>query len=475
MRFPDDFIFGGATAAYQAEGATKEDGKGRVPWDSFLEEQGRFSPDPACDFYHLYPEDLKLAHDFHLNGIRLSIAWSRIFPTGAGAVEPRGVRFYHEMFAECQKQGVEPFVTLNHFDPPEAVQNDDGWLNPENVRKFEDYARFCFEEFPEIRYWITINEPTSMSGQQYISGTFPPGEKNNFFKAFQAEHAMNLAHARAVNAYKEMGLPGEIGVVHALQTVYPYDPDDAGDQHAAALLDALEDRFYLDGTLEGSYSDETLSLVSEILEANDSPMIDITDDEVAILTKAADQMDFVGVNYYFSKFEKEYHGPSEVIHNGTGAKGSSVCRLQGVGEERMRDGIETTDWDWAIYPQGLYDQLMRIKRDYPKAGKVYITENGIGLKESLPADGSMIRDQKRIDYVSLHMAEVLRAIESGVDVRGYFIWSLQDMFSWTNGYSKRYGLFFVDFETQERHPKQSAYWFKRMIDTKEIPPTKEES
>lgn len=469
MRFPDDFVFGGATAAYQCEGASKEDGRGRILWDGFLERQGRFSPDPACDFYHRYPEDLALAHEYGVNGIRVSIAWSRIFPTGSGEVEPRGVRFYHELFAECHRQGVEPYVTLHHFDTPESLQNDGGWLNPENVDKFVDYARFCFEEFPEVRFWVTINEPTSMSEQQYVSGTFPPGEKYNFRRAFEAEHAMNLAHARAVNAYKELGLPGKIGVVHALQTVYPYDPEKPGDVHAAALLDAFEDRFYLDGTLAGSYSDETLALVREILAANDQPMIDIPEGDLAVLAKAAHELDFVGVNYYFSKFEREYHGISEVVHNGTGAKGSSVNRLQGIGEERLRPGIETTDWDWPIFPQGLYDQLVRIHEDYPGVPALYITENGIGLKESLPADGGTINDQKRIDYVSAHLVEVLKAVEAGVNVKGYFAWSLMDMFSWTNGYNKRYGLFFVDFDNQRRYPKASASWYRQVALTRELP------
>ncbi|MFZ2755566.1 MAG: 6-phospho-beta-galactosidase [Atopobiaceae bacterium] len=467
MRFPDDFVFGGATAAYQCEGASKADGKGRILWDAFLEREGRFSPDPACDFYHRYPEDLRLAQEYGINGIRVSIAWSRIFPAGSGAVEPRGVRFYHDLFAECRRRGVEPFVTLHHFDTPENLQNDGGWLNPSNVDKFVDYARFCFEEYPEVRYWITINEPTSMSEQQYVSGTFPPGEKNNFGKAIAAEHAMNLAHARVVNAYKELGLPGEIGVVHALQTVYPYDPDKPGDVHAAALLDAFENRFYLDGTLAGEYSPETMALLGEICAANGQPMVTPSDEERAVLAKAASQLDFVGINYYFSKFEKEYHGKSEVIHNGTGAKGSSVNRLQGIGEERLRPGIQTTDWDWPIYPQGLYDQLMRLGTEY-HARKVYITENGVGMKESLGAGESTIDDQKRIDYISDHLSEALRAIESGVDVRGYFVWSLMDMFSWTNGYNKRYGLFYVDFDTQERHPKASARWFRRVAQTKAL-------
>lgn len=472
MKFPKNFKFGAATAAYQVEGATKEDGKGIVIWDKYLAEQQRFSPDPAADFYHRYPVDLKIAHDFGMTVVRLSISWARIFPEGTGAVEPRGVAYYHKLFKECLDQGIEPYVTLHHFDTPQVLQDKGGWLSQEMLDAFVEFAKFCFKEFPEVTYWITINEPTSMAIQQYVSGTFPPAEKNNFHKAMQAEHNQNLSHARIVNAYKEMNLGGQIGVVHALQTVYPYDPENPGDVHAAALMDAFEDRFYLDGTLAGKYSDETLSLWQEILNANDQEMIEISDQDVAILTKAADQLDFVGVNYYFSKFEREYHGVTEVVHNGSGDKGSSVNRLRGIGEEKLRPGIETTDWDWAIYPEGMYDQLMRIHDNYPKVKDLYITENGIGLKESLPENATpdtVIDDQKRIDYLAPHMKEVQRAIADGVNVRGYFMWSLQDQFSWTNGYSKRYGFIFVDFNDQKRYLKKSAYWFNDMIRTGEIP------
>lgn len=468
MKFPTDFYFGGATAAFQTEGAVKEGNKGEVLWEPYLKKQGRFDPEPACDFFHRYPEDLKLSADFGLNSIRISIAWTRIFPTGSGKPEQAGIAYYHQMFAECRKNGIEPFVTLHHFDTPETLHQTGDWLNEENITKFVDYAKFCFQEFSEINYWITINEPTSMAVQQYTTGTFPPGEKYNFHKTFQAEHNLNLAHARVVNAFRELNINGQIGVVHALQTVYPFDPTNKGDQHAAKLQDVLDNRLFLDGTLGGKYSQETLDLMNEILAANQQEQIKITASEIEELKKAADQLDFVGVNYYFSKYMKEYHGISETIHNGTGKKGSSISRLQGVGESGVPDGIEMTDWDWPINPQGLYDQLDRIHTNYPKVQDIYITENGLGLKEERPAAGEILDDQKRIDYIRLHLQEVLRAINNGINVKGYFVWSLQDMFSWTNGYSKRYGLFFVDFETQERLPKKSAYWFKELTASHEL-------
>ncbi len=468
---PKDFLMGGATAAYQVEGATKEDGKGQVLWDDFLKKEGRFAPDPAADFYHRYDEDLALSEKYGVQVIRVSIAWSRIFPDGTGAVEPRGVAYYHKLFASCKQHGIEPFVTLHHFDTPERLHVAGDWLSQEMVDAFVAYAKFCFQEFTEVKYWITINEPTSMAVQQYTNGTFPPAESGRFDKTFQAEHNQMVAHARVVNAYKSMDLGGKIGIVHALQTVYPYSNSE-GDRHAAALQDALENRLYLDGTLAGKYAPETLALVKEILDKNNQKMFKSTPEELDVIDKAAHQLDFVGVNNYFSKWLREYNGKSETVHNGTGAKGTSVARLHGVGEEKRPDNIETTDWDWSIYPRGMHDMLMRIHNDYPLVPEIYVTENGIGLKEELPGNvnkNTVLADPKRIDYLKKYLGAIADAIAEGANVKGYFIWSLQDQFSWTNGYSKRYGLFFVDFPTQKRYVKQSAIWFKKVSDTHVIP------
>lgn len=334
---------------------------------------------------------------------------------------------------------------------------------------FVEYAKFCFKEYAgEVRYWITINEPTSMAGQQYVGGTFPPAYKDQLDKCFKAEYNQNLVHARIVNAYKEAGYTGQIGIVHALQTVYPAT-DSEGDKHAAELKDVLENKFYLDGTLAGKYSKHTLALVKEIIDANGQQMIDIKPEDEKVLLKAAKQLDFVGVNYYFSKFMKEYHGDTEIIHNGTGEKGTDVNRMKGVGEEIHPKDLPATDWDWIIYPQGMYDQLKRVYDDYPLVHSIYITENGMGYKDKFEGEDKIIDDTPRIDYLKQHMEQVAKAIEAGIPVHGYFVWSLQDMFSWTNGYSKRYGLFYVDFKTQKRYAKKSAYWYKKLAETREIP------
>ncbi|WEV51448.1 6-phospho-beta-galactosidase [Lactobacillus sp. ESL0731] len=469
FKFPDNFYFGGATAAYQCEGATDEDGKGEVIWDKYLREQNTINPNPSCDFYHRYSEDLALCKKFKINAIRVSIDWARIFPNGTGQVEPRGVAYYHHVFQECHKNGVEPFVTLHHFDTPQILQDKGGWLSQEMLDAFLAYAKFCFKEYQnEVNYWITINEPTSMACQQYVSGTFPPAYHDQFSKCFQAEYNQNLVHAKIVNAYKEAGYKGKIGIVHALQTVYPAS-DSLGDQHAAALKDVLENRFYLDGTLSGKYSEKTLALIKEIITANNQEMIAIKAEDEEILQKAARQLDFVGVNYYFSKFMKEYHGETEISHNGTGQKGTDVNRMKGVGEEVHPQDLPATDWDWIIYPQGILDQLKRINDNYPLVHEIYITENGMGYKDKFVSPDKLIDDTPRIKYLHDHLEKIAEAIEAGIPVCGYFVWSLQDMFSWTNGYSKRYGLFYVDFKTQARYPKASAYWYKKLAETRELP------
>lgn len=424
---PKDFIFGGATAAYQAEGATHTDGKGPVAWDKYLEDNYWYTAEPASDFYNRYPVDLKLAEEYGVNGIRISIAWSRIFPTGYGQVNAKGVEFYHNLFAECHKRHVEPFVTLHHFDTPEALHSNGDFLNRENIEHFVDYAAFCFEEFPEVNYWTTFNEIGPIGDGQYLVGKFPPGIQYDLAKVFQSHHNMMVSHARAVKLYKEKGYKGEIGVVHA--------------------------------------SEKTLAGVEAILAANGGSL-DLREEDFTALEAAKDLNDFLGINYYMSDWMEAFDGETEIIHNGKGEKGSSKYQIKGIGRRVAPDYVPRTDWDWIIYPQGLYDQIMRVKKDYPNYKKIYITENGLGYKDEFV--DNTVYDDGRIDYVKQHLEVLSDAIADGANVKGYFIWSLMDVFSWSNGYEKRYGLFYVDFETQERYPKKSAHWYKKVAETQII-------
>lgn len=467
---PEDFIFGGATAAYQAEGATQEDGKGRVAWDTYLAENYWYTAEPASDFYHQYPVDLALAEKFGVNGIRISIAWSRIFPQGYGKVNPKGVDFYHRLFAECHQRGVEPFVTLHHFDTPEVLHKEGDFLNRDTIEHFVNYARYCFEEFKEVNFWTTFNEIGPIGDGQYLSGKFPPGIAYDFAKVFQSHHNMMVAHARAVKAFKDAGYNAEIGIVHALPTKYPLDPENPADVRAAKLEDIIHNQFILDATYLGKYSDETMEGVQHILKVNGGSL-DLRDEDFEILGAAKDLNDFLGINFYFSDWLYSFDGESLIQNNGRGNQGSSIYQLKGVGRREFDVPIPRTDWDWMIYPQGLYDQIMRVVKNYPNYKKIYITENGLGYKDHF--ENGTVEDDARIDYVQQHLEIVADAINAGANIKGYFIWSLMDVFSWSNGYEKRYGLFYVDFETQERYPKKSAYWYKVLSETKTLPVSEE--
>ncbi|MEQ9764092.1 6-phospho-beta-galactosidase [Streptococcus sp. ZJ151] len=462
---PEDFIFGGATAAYQAEGATQEDGKGPVAWDSYLKENYWYTAEPASDFYHKYPIDLQLAKEFGVNGIRVSIAWSRIFPNGYGKVNQKGIDFYHKLFEECHKHGVEPFVTLHHFDTPATLHKKGDFLNRDIIEHFVNYAQFCFEEFPEVNYWTTFNEIGPIGDSQYLVGKFPPGIKYDLAKVFQSHHNMMVAHAKAIKSFKDKGYSGEIGIVHSLPMKYPKDPNKAADVRATELEDIIHNRFILDATYKGEYSDFTMEGVDHILSVNGGEL-DLREEDFQALRAAKDLNDFLGINYYMSDWIEAFDGETEITHNGRGKKGSSKYQIKGVGRRAMDVDVPRNDWDWIIYPQGLYDQIMRVKRDYPNYKKIYITENGLGYKDDFIND--TVEDHARIDYVKRHLEAVSDAITDGANVQGYFIWSLMDVFSWSNGYEKRYGLFYVDFETQKRYPKKSAYWYKKIAETKVI-------
>lgn len=463
-KLPEDFIFGGATAAYQVEGATKEGGKGAVAWDEFLEKQGHFNPDPASDFYHQYQKDIELCEKFGVNGLRISIAWSRIFPEGVGEINQEGIDYYHDIFKECKKHNVKVFVTLHHFDTPKALFDKGDFLNRENVDAFVSYAEFCFKEFKEVEYWSTFNEIYPVATNQYLLGVFPPGIKYDFTKIIQCLHNMMYAHAKVVNIFKDNKYSGEIGVVHSLETKYPAT-DSEEDKHAAFLEDALSIRFLLDATYLGYYSKETLGALDEICKANNASY-HFEDEDFEEMKKASHRNDYLGVNHYHSHFIKAYNGENMIHHNGTGEKGTNVYKVKGVGERVFMEGIPRTDWDWLIYPKGMYDLLLRIKEDYPHYNKIYITENGMGYKDDF--EDGVIMDKPRIDYLRVYLEALSEAIDAGINVKGYFLWSLMDLFSWTNGYNKRYGLFYVDFETQKRYPKESAYWYKLVSETKTI-------
>lgn len=276
---------------------------------------------------------------------------------------------------------------------------------------------------------------------------------------------MMVSHACAVKLYKEKGYKGKLVLFTPCLLNILLDPENPADVRAAELEDIIYNKFILDATYLGRYSAETMEGVNHILSVNGGSL-DLREEDFTALEAAKDLNDFLGINYYMSDWMEAFDGETEIIHNGKGEKGSSKYQIKGIGRRVAPDYVSRTDWDWIIYPQGLYDQIMRVKKDYPNYKKIYITENGLGYKDEFV--DNTVYDDGRIDYVKQHLEILSDAIADGANVKGYFIWSLMDVFSWSNGYEKRYGLFYVDFETQERYPKKSAHWYKKVAETQII-------
>jgi len=451
---PRDFVLGAATAAYQVEGAVREGARLPSVWDSWLARpESDFNGEQASDSYHRYAADIAACREFHVQALELSFAWTRLLDE-QGQPNAAGLRYYDSVIDACLQAGVEPYVALYQFDLPEYLGQAGGWLAPLTQERFRQYAQLCFEHFGQrVHHWLTLKDPVSEAVNAYVTGLFPPGQQDELARSLEALQHMLTAHAQVVNLYKDMGLEGDIGIAHRAEAVYPFHDTEA-DKHAAWLDDAFTNRVMLDLVLMGELQPATQAALAEILP---TALPTLTAAEQTALRQAARQLDFLGVNYYASHFCEAWHGGSVVHHNGQGRRGTSTYAISGVSQRVNKADVPTTDWDWSIFPQGLYDMLVRIQQEYP-ARPIYITENGLGCHEELAA--GTVEDDDRIDYLRQHMAAVLDALEDGVDVRGYFVWSLVDAMSWTNGYDKRYGLFYVNYADGSRYAKKSAHWLK---------------
>ena len=454
-KVPQDFLLGAALSAYQMEGAAGTDGREPSVWDAWLARPGSaYDGRRASDFYHHYEEDIASAAAHGLRALTLSLSWSRILHAD-GTVNPDGLAFYDRVIDSCLAHGVEPFVALYHFDLPDAYARE-GWLAPNTTEAYLRYARICFEQYGDrVRHFLTMKDPVTEVTQGYITGLFPPGQHFALGRAVRALYKMLVAHAQAVLLYKSLGLGGAIGIAHRAEGVYPLT-EAKEDVRAARRDDVLTNRMLFDAVLAGRLSLRTRSLLEEILPEGET--VAPNDEEIEVLGRAAAALDFFGVNYYASHFcTKPTGGASRILHNGTGERGTSAYEIAGISRRLSREDVPTTDWDWNIFPRGLYEMLLRLHESY-RPIPLYITETGLGLHERPEADA--VEDDDRIDYLRQHLAAVLDAMDDGVDVRGLFIWSLIDGLSWTNGYDKRYGLFYVDYATGRRLPKKSADWIR---------------
>jgi beta-glucosidase len=438
-RFPEGFLWGAATSAYQIEGLPLADGAGPSIWHRFAHTPGCThhgeTGDVACDHYRRYPEDVALMRELGLGAYRFSLSWSRILPEGAGAVNARGVEFYSRLIDLLLESGIRPLVTLYHWDLPTALEDRGGWLNPDSVHWFADYARVAFEAFGDrVPMWVTINEPATIVEAGYRRGVHAPGRRSAP-EAVRAAHHLLCAHGAAVRAARAAGVRS-IGIVLNLE---PQDPasDDPADFAAAERMDAYTNRLFLEPLFLGRYPEA----VGEIFGG---AWPEVSERDLALIRQP---LDFLGVNYYTRRV---------VRHDET----APLLRASAV----RVPGRAYTPRGWEIYPEGLVRVLRDVAERYGTI-PLYVTENGAALDDPPHAAGRTVDDPLRVGYLRDHLAAAREAIRLGVDLRGYFVWSLLDNFEWNHGYSMRFGLVHVDFETQQRTPKASAHYYREVIRT----------
>jgi beta-glucosidase len=451
LRFPENFVWGAATAAYQIEGAATDDGRGPSIWDTFSRTPGKVhhghTGDVACDHYHRYADDVALMAELGLKAYRFSVAWPRIQPDGTGPVNPRGLDFYDRLTDALLDRGIDPIVTLYHWDLPQTLQDRGGWTNRETAEHFATYATAVHARLGDrIRTWTTLNEPWCSAYLGYGNGVHAPGERDPG-AAFTAVHHLLLGHGLAARALRAAGAD-TVGITVNPADVRPADPDSAADAAAVRLVDGLHNRIFLDPLLRAAYPEDVLEHVARIVE----PTFVRDGDEKLI----AAPIDLLGINYY---------APTYVAGRPDGDGGSAYPGTAGAVEFLPPVG-PLTDMGWMIEPAGLTRLLERIATDYPGV-PLMVTENGAAFADKAGADApdgaGQVVDTDRIAYLDGHLRAAHEAISRGVDLRGYLVWSLLDNFEWAEGYRRRFGIIHVDYLTQRRTPKSSARWYQEVI------------
>ncbi|MDE6397993.1 MAG: beta-glucosidase [Clostridiales bacterium] len=441
LRFPKNFIFGAATAAYQIEGGRGEDGKGDSIWDKFCEIPGKIDRNEngniACDHYHRMREDVARMKEMHLEGYRFSVAWTRILPDGVGKVNPAGIAFYDSLINELLAAGIKPLLTLYHWDLPQALQDRGGWLNAESVDWFTAYAETVFAAFGDrVKDFITFNEPFVFTDFGYVTGSFPPGIKGDYRSKLLAGHHVLMAHGAAVRAFRKLVPDGRIGIT----LDYAYNvpaTDKKEDIEAAARTNEFWAGWYFEPVVLGHYP----VTARKWFEAHGMfPAIGANDEKLI-----AEPTDFLGINHYF-------------------------CNYVTADPANERDGAKTVDpkvhcndMGWPITEDGFY-KMLKYFQSVLKVPLI-ITENGISLNDIVSVDGT-VEDYDRIDYMKRYLGARSRAIREGLDCRGYYYWSFMDNMEWAAGYKPRFGLVYVDYATQKRILKKSASWYRELIDEK---------
>lgn len=436
--FPQNFVWGAATAAYQIEGAYNADGKGESIWDRFTHQPGNIlhndTGDVACDHYHLMAQDVQLMKDLGLKSYRFSISWPRIFPAGRGQINQRGLDFYKRLINQLLKADISPMATLYHWDLPQKLQEIGGWVNRDVAKYFVEYANLLFQELGElVPQWITFNEPWVIAFCGHAFGEMAPGF-TSYQTALEVSHLLLVAHGMTVQSFRQTNCSGEIGITLNLTPAYPASQS-VVDQKSAQMQNDFVNNWYLQPLFKGSYPEELFKFYHDKVGE-----FSITDGD---LTMISQEIDFLGINNYSRNLIK---------HNPT-------ANLLETEEVKLAEN-EYTEMGWEVYPEGIYDLLLGVKKEYnPKA--IYITENGAAYADQLTQN--RVHDSERIAYLKGHLRSLHKAIEQGVPLKGYYVWSLFDNFEWAFGYSKRFGLIYIDYDKLTRIFKDSAYWYQQVI------------
>lgn len=439
IKFPNTFLWGCSTAAYQVEGSSMADGAGASIWDRFSKIPGKMlngdTGDIACDHYNRYRSDVQMMSELGLQSYRFSISWSRIFPSGKGAINKAGLDFYSKLVDALLEKNIKPMITLYHWDLPQALDERGGWLNPDIASWFGDYAETVFKHLDDrVQLWATINEPWVVTDGGYMHGALAPGHKSHYEAAIAAHHLM-ASNAEAIRRYRKVG-KNQIGLVVNLEPKYPAT-ENAEDLAATKRADAYMNRQFLDPAILGHYP-------SEMKEIFGDAWPDWSERELASLKEP---MDFIGVNYYTRSVTR--HAPE----------------AWPVRAAAVRQPLSTySETGWEVYPQGLTDILNWVKNRYGNP-PVYITENGSAFYDPPVAENNRVDDPLRQSYMRSHLRAVSDAIANGCDIRGYYTWSLMDNLEWSLGFSKRFGIVHINYQTLERTPKESAKLYKRIIES----------
>ncbi|MEL7367444.1 MAG: GH1 family beta-glucosidase [Myxococcota bacterium] len=446
-RFPQDFVWGVATSAFQIEGATATDGRGESIWDRFASQPGKIEDGTdgarACDHYNRWQEDVDIIASLRVGAYRFSISWPRVFAKGSGPINSAGLAFYDRLVDTLLARDIEPFITLYHWDLPQTLQDKGGWLARDTARYFADYAHEVGRRLGDrAKKWVTHNEPWCSTILGHEAGEHAPGLKDRS-KALAAGHHILLSHGLAVDALRDTFSDLEIGIVQLLCPGYPASDSDA-DVEATEVFEDDFNRWFMDPIAFGRYPQKAVARARAQGFIYEQHPVLAEPNDLEIISAP---IDFVGINYY----------RRAIVRAEIPERDNRPRELFSPPKEEM------TDMGWEVYPEGLYDVLKRVQDEW-KFKKIFVTECGAAYGDG-PDDNGQIRDLRRIKFLDEHFANAERAIADGVQVAGLFVWSLMDNFEWAFGYRKRFGLVWVDYATQERKLKDSAHWFREFIET----------